>query len=301
MKLSGIAIRRKNIQGMKLKISLIQTDIKWGDAQYNLNRIEATLKSLKGTDIAVLPEMFATGFMIEGTSHGESMDGSIVTWMRKVSREYGFAVAGTVAVCDDDHHPEYNSTFDDGRSNVDGSMLKADTKLEGGCRLKNRFVFATPDGCIETYDKRHLFSYGGENKSYTGGQQRVVFEYKGFRIMPQICYDLRFPVWCRNRGDYDLLLYVASWPTSRISVWDTLLKARAIENQCYVVGVNRVGSDPVAEYCGHSAAVDFKGLQIAAHAQPFENILTVELDSDKLQSFREKFRAWEDADVFQIG
>ena len=261
---------------MKLKIALLQTDIAWNNPSRNLDHIETMLAGLHGTDIAVLPEMFATGFITDSTRHGQSMDGEIVTRMRSLAHSSGIALAGTVAV-HDDLHPTHE------------------------IRLRNRFVFVRPDGNIVSYDKHHLFGYGGENDCYLAGTQRVVFEYKGFRIMPQICYDLRFPVWSRNKRDYDLLLYLASWPTSRISAWDTLLKARAIENQCYVVGVNRVGTDSTTDYCGHSAIIDFKGHVIAAANEPLESCITSELDSEKLLSFREKFRVWEDADPFRIG
>ena len=257
---------------MKLKVSIVQTDIVWGDAVRNLKAAQEKIESLSGdTDIVVLPEMFGTGFMTDTDRHIESMNGEIVTRMKAMAVECGVAVCGSVAIRED------------------ASGLH-----------RNRFVFAKPDGSIHTYDKSHLFSYGGEDKHYVRGNKRVVFEYGGFRIMPQICYDLRFPVWSRNRGDYDLLIYVASWPSKRVSAWDTLLKARAIENQCYVIGANRVGNDPTAEYCGHSTAVDFKGEVMCGLPDGAEGIMNVELEMESLLRFRDKFRVWEDADAYRF-
>ena len=156
-----------------------------------------------------------------------------------------------------------------------------------------------PDGSVTWYDKKHLFTYGGEHLRFTAGTERVVVEWRGVRILLEVCYDLRFPVWARNRGDYDMILYVASWPTPRVSAWSALLVARAIENQCYVAGVNRVGTDPACEYCGGSVIIDPYGKTIAACEMNQECEASAEVDMEKLNAFREKFPALNDADDFE--
>ena len=163
----------------------------------------------------------------------------------------------------------------------------------------NRFYFVKPDGSVAQYDKKHLFTYGGEHLRFTPGEERVVVEWKGVRILLEICYDLRFPVWARNRGDYDMILYVASWPTPRVNAWSALLVARAIENQCYVAGVNRVGTDPTCEYCGGSVIIDPYGKTIAACAMGEECEATAEVDMELLEAFRKKFPVLNDADEFE--
>lgn len=256
---------------MKLRAALLQTDIEWGNKETNLASAEDMILGLKDSDIALLPEMFSTGFMPGDNSMAESMDGPTVSWMKGLASRTGIAIAGSLIVSGD-----------------------------SGSKPFNRFVFATPDGRVQHYDKRHLFSFSGENTLYAAGDKRVVWEYKGFRILPMVCYDLRFPVWSRNHSDYDIALYTASWPESRIGVWDVLLRARAIENQCWVLGVNRVGSDPTSTYCGHSVAVDYYGNTVAAAPAGKVCATTVELDGDALDEFRNKFRAWEDADGFTL-
>lgn len=162
-------------------------------------------------------------------------------------------------------------------------------------------LFVTPDGEVHHYDKRHLFSLGGEDKLFTAGSERLVVEYMGWRICPLVCYDLRFPVWSRNRGDYDLLIYTANWPAARSNAWSALLHARAIENQCYVAGCNRVGKEPSeAEYAGHSVVVDFRGDTVAAGTAFAEDIVTAVPDRHELELFREKFPVWRDADSFSL-
>lgn len=255
---------------MELNIAIIQTDIEWGNIKANIKAADNFVRQLHGCDLAVFPEMFTTGFMATGNPIGEDANsGHGVTWMRDTASARGMAIAGTVIVND-------------------------------AGKLYNRFIFAHPDDRIDMYDKRHLFSYSGEDKLYIHGDKRVVINYKGFRILPQICYDLRFPVWSRNRNDYDLAIYAASWPQSRVNVWDTLLKARAIENQCYVVGVNRIGDDPSAHYNGHSASVDFYGNTTTTLPDDKAGIINVVLNKGKLDEYRNKFRAWADADEFDI-
>ena len=190
-------------------------------------------------------------------------------WMRRTADERGCAIAGSIAV-------------------------------EEKGRYYNRFFFVKPGGQTEWYDKRHLFTYGGEHHTYTPGSQRTVVEWRGMRFLLQVCYDLRFPVWSRNRGDYDVALYVASWPTPRVEAWKALLRARAIENQCYVVAVNRVGEDPSCQYCGGSAVIDPYGKTLAACEDGCACEAEAVIDIDVLEDFRKKFPVLGDADAFRL-
>ena len=208
-----------------MKITILQRDIVWASPEENVRRADETISRNPGADIYVLPEMFSTGFCTNPEGIAESFDSPTLQWMKQKSAEINAAIAGSVAVTS-----------------------------EG--KYYNRFYFVKPDGSVSFYDKKHLFTYGGEHLRFTPGQERVVVEFRGVRILLEVCYDLRFPVWSRNRGDYDMILYVASWPTPRVSAWSALLVARAIENQCYVAGVNRVGEDPACKYCGSSVVID---------------------------------------------
>lgn len=252
-----------------MKISVVQHDVLPGSPGGTLQTVERLLLAASQADVYVFPEMFATGFVTDARIVAESAGGETFCRMRELAARLDAAVAGSVAVAD------------------------------GGCYY-NRFYFVMPDGHFYSYDKRHLFSYGGEQTNYTPGKERTVAEYKGVRFLLQVCYDLRFPVWSRNVGDYDVALYAASWPDSRIAVWDTLLQARAIENQCYVVGVNRVGGDGAGRYSGHSAVFDCYGRKIAACAPGEVCVETAEVDLAKLSAFREKFPVLADADRFKI-
>ena len=197
-----------------MRTVILQTDIVWGDAEANRRNLTELIGSYEGVDLFVLPEMFVTGFGFPPQQVAEpEVGGPTLEWMRRMAQEGNCAVAGSVAV-----------------------RTASDT-------FRNRFYFVFPDGNVEYYDKRHLFAFGGEHLEYAPGDRRVIVTYKGFRILLQVCYDLRFPVWMRNRNDYDMMLFVANWPVGRRAVWDVLLQARAIENQCYVLGVNRVGKD----------------------------------------------------------
>ncbi len=251
-----------------MKVSLLQTDIRWKDPQTNRQRAEKLIDTLSAVDLIVLPEMFTTGFCTDPVGAAEPADSDTLEWMRRMAASKQTAIAGSVA-----------------------------TQAEN--RYYNRFYFVKPDGSYAVYNKRHLFSFAGEHERYTPGEQRVVVEYNGWRILLQVCYDLRFPVFSRNRGDYDLILYVANWPTVRISAWDTLLRARAIENQCYVVGVNRTGDDPALSYNGSSALIDYLGRALTP-AETSETILSGELDRSALEAFRAKFPAGRDADTFTL-
>ena len=252
-----------------MKITILQRDIVWANHEENVKRADAAIDAQPGADLYVLPEMFSTGFCTEPKNIAETADSDTLHWMLKKSAQLDAAIAGSVAVYEADAY-------------------------------YNRFYFVKPDGSYSCYDKKHLFTYGGEHKKFTAGNQRVVVEFRGVRFLLSVCYDLRFPVWTRNRGDYDMILYVASWPTSRVEAWKTLLRARAIENQCFVAGVNRVGSDPACEYCGGSAVIDAYGRTLSACEDGCEEAVSAEIDMEKLQAFREKFPVLHDADDFMM-
>lgn len=248
-----------------MKLTLLQTDIAWGAPEMNTARAEALMDSHPGSDLYLLPEMFSTGFATSPEGIAEQPEGHTVAWMRRTAEQRRCALCGSLAIREGD-------------------------------RFYNRLYFVKPDGTVETYDKRHLFTYGGEHLHYTAGTSRLVVEWQGVRILPLICYDLRFPVWSRNRGEYDLLIYVANWPVPRRRVWDTLLRARAIENQCYVAAVNRVGSDPSCTYNGGSCLIDAYGRDTVSCPDDLVCAVTAELDLERLSAFRAKFPVLQDGD-----
>jgi omega-amidase len=254
-----------------MKITIVQPDIIWENRNANLEKIESLLDPVSGkTNLVILPEMFTTGFSMNTENLAEQFNADTLAWMRRISLERQFAICGSFIV--DENHSFFN-----------------------------RFVFVTPDQKTYSYDKRHLFSIGGENDSYKPGKERLIFKYNDVRISAIICYDLRFPVWIRNRNDYDLMICVSNWPESRREVWNTLLKARAIENQCYVAGVNRVGSDNEGNnYSGESVILDPRGRKIADIKEYEEGIATGEISIPDLISFRKNFPVWKDADDFKI-
>jgi len=253
---------------LNMKVTLMQIDLSWADPIANIRRNEQRLEKIGKTDLVIFPEMFSTGFATSPERIAEK-DGATLEWMKTKSRQYGFAMAGSIA------------TEDDGR-------------------YYNRFHFVEPSGKVTIYDKRHLFSYSGEDLRYTPGTEKVIVEYDGIRILLQICYDLRFPETCRNginakgSAEYDLAIFVASWPLRRVEAWSTLLKARAIENQCYVIGVNRIGKDPDCEYSGASAAVDPLGKTVIACAPFKEEYVTFDTDMETLAAFRQSFPVLKD-------
>ena len=252
---------------MEFKVACCQFDMAWESVADNLRRAEVFV-ALTEADLVVLPEMFATGFGADPERAAQTAEGPVVEWMRKMSQRYGHVLAGSVIV-----------------------------RTERG--FANRLLFVRPDGSVEWYDKRHLFSLGGEDERFVAGDSRSVVEWRGMRFLLTVCYDLRFPVWCRNRGDYDAILCVASWPAARREVWRTLLRARAIENQAYVIGVNRTGSDPQCRYAGDSAIIDFRG-DTLCEADDAEGIFAASLDRRALDRFRAKFPVWRDADDFRL-
>ena len=249
-----------------MKVTILQRNIEWANPSLNVQRAEKAIDRNAGADLYVLPEMFSTGFCTQPEGIAESCDSDTLKWMKRKAAEIDAAIAGSVAV-----------------------------EQEG--KYYNRFYFVKPDGNVTYYDKKHLFTYGGEHLRFTAGEERVVVEWRGARILLEVCYDLRFPIWARNRGDYDMILYVASWPTPRVAAWSSLLVARAIENQCYVAGVNRVGTDPACEYCGGSVIIDPYGRTIASCADNTECEATAEVDMVALEAFREKFPVLKDADI----
>jgi predicted amidohydrolase len=261
-----------------LRISLVQGDTRWHDPAANRAYYGELVAPLAGvTDLVVLPETFTSGFSNDAIDKAEGMDGPTVEWIRAQARALDAAVTGSVQL----------------------------RTAEG---VFNRLLWATPDGALVHYDKRHLFRYAGEHKRYAAGRERLTVEWKGWRINPQVCYDLRFPVFCRNRYDverpgamdFDLQIFVANWPAPRAYAWKTLLRARAIENLCYVAAVNRVGVDGNGlAYDGDSAVIDFLGLpQVEAHGR--EQMLTTTLSATALAAHRERFPAMLDADAFDL-
>ncbi len=258
-----------------MKVTLVQTVLSWESPAKNYLRLDGILQKQAKTDIVVLPEMFTTGFTMNVAAlELFSPDCPTLKWMRTWSKYLDAVLTGSVAF-----RTEYGSV--------------------------NRLIWMRPDGSFDFYDKRHAFTFGGEHEHYTPGNKRIVEHWRGWNICPLICYDLRFPVWSRNKfehgaADYDLLIYVANWPNARRDAWSTLLKARAIENVCYTVGVNRVGTDPNENvYSGDSSVIDFKG-QVMWTQSDVAEVYTLELDREELMSFRDKFPALKDGDSFQL-
>lgn len=249
-----------------MRITILQRDIEWATPEVNRQCADVAIDCNPNSDLYVLPEMFSTGFCTCPEGIAESADSPTLQWMQSKAMQTNAAIAGSVAVKDGD-------------------------------KYYNRFYFVKPDGDVSYYDKKHLFTYGGEHLRFTAGKERKVVEFRGVRFLLEVCYDLRFPIWSRNRGDYDMILYVASWPTPRVEAWSALLIARAIENQCYVAGVNRVGTDPSCEYCGGSVIIDPYGKCIASCARGEESEATAEIDMEALEVFRQKFPVLSDADI----
>jgi omega-amidase len=254
-----------------MRISIVQHEIRWEDKSVNLTRLTEMISGLKEkTDLFILPETFNTGFSMNARDMAEETGSVTFNWMQETAVKMNSAICGSYFVKDSG-------------------------------RFYNRFVFIDTTGRMVSYDKRHLFSIGGENKLFTKGSERAVFKYMEMRINPVVCYDLRFPVWLRNRGDYDIMICVANWPESRREVWNTLLSARAIENQSYVAGVNCIGIDNAGNRCaGESVVIDPKGRTIVTLPQNKEGIATAEISLKELEDFRKKFPVWKDADDFTI-
>lgn len=255
----------------KLKVALIQSDLVWENLEENRNNFEIKIKAIPEIiDLIVLPEMFTSGFTMNASSVAETMSGETIVWLQKLAKEKDAAITGSLVISE-------NRNF------------------------YNRSVFIHPNGKIDIYDKRHTFTLAGEHKVYTAGKNNTIIYYKDWKIRPLICYDLRFPVWARNTDDYDLLLYVANWPKPRINAWDALLKARAIENMSYSIGVNRVGEDASGHnYPGHSACYDVLGKKIAGFQPNEDGINIVELDKNTIRKYRNKLNFLNDRDSFTL-
>ena len=264
-----------------MRVTAIQTDIVWNDVERNLLAAEQLIKHSAGADLYVLPEMFSTGFITKPEGNAEPEAGDTLKWMQRMAKETDAAITGSVAV----RTPEGD--------------------------YRNRMYFVKPDGTFLYYDKRHLFTYAGEHLSYTAGQEPVIVQWRGVSILLQVCYDLRFPCFSRNSSKpstlnsqlstpYDLVIYVASWPESRRVVWDILLRARAIENQCYVIGVNRIGDDPGCHYNGGTTIISPYGQVEASAPDDTTTVITSLLDLERLRAFRQKFPVLNDADCLHI-
>ena len=253
-----------------MKIALIQSDLYWEDPSENRKNFESKINQIDSeVNLIVLPEMFSTGFTMNASEVAETMQGETVLWMQRVAKQRKCALTGSLIIT------EKNQFY-------------------------NRMLFVFPSGEIRHYDKRHLFSLAGEDRTYTSGKEKVIVEYLGWKICLQVCYDLRFPVFVRNIENYDLILYVANWPKVRTNAWDILLKARAVENLSYVVGVNRIGLDAHNyEHIGHSQVVDFLGNYIL-EPQETETTFIVELDKNVMLETRKKLDFLNDKDVFEI-
>ena len=254
-----------------LKVTIVQSMLHWEDAAANRAMFAEKIAPLAGTtDLIVLPEMFTTGFSMRSSELAESMDGKTVQWMLEQAKSTRAAIYGSVIIS------EKGKYF-------------------------NRGLFIDPSGKVTVYDKRHLFRMAEEKDNYSRGDKRVIVELNGWRILLQICYDLRFPVFARNRGDYDAIVYSANWPEARKFPWSQLLIARAIENQCYVIGANRVGMDGLGHhYIGDSIAIDPRGSCIAAMEPGREGVVAATLDRATLEDFRQKFPVGMDADDFEL-
>jgi len=253
-----------------MKLSIIQTSLTWENPKANRENFERLINGInEATDLIVLPEMFATGFTMQPDRVAETMDGDTVKWMKDMAKAKDCAITGSLVIEDSGNY-------------------------------YNRLFFVLPDGEMYTYDKKHLFSLAGEDKQYTAGTNRLIISYRGWTICPLVCYDLRFPVFSRNTEDFDLLLYVANWPTVRVAAWTALLKARAIENMCCVVGVNRTGQDNNGhDYPGQSQVVDCLGAYIEPPSAN-ERVFTVELDKEAMLATRKKLGFLNDGDSFSL-
>jgi len=253
-----------------MKIALIQSSLAWENPEKNRKKLGEKINAIsEHVDLIVLPEMFTSGFTMEPNSVAETTQGETIVWLKHLAKAKNAAITGSLVITENDN-------------------------------FYNRLVFVFPSGEVQFYDKRHLFTLAGEDEIYTAGNQKLIVEYKGWKICPLICYDLRFPVFARNVEEYDVLVYVANWPKTRINAWDSLLKARAIENMSYTIGVNRIGEDDNKhEYNGHSQVVNFLGDYLM---EPIETkgVFIVELNKAELLLARKKFNFLNDRDSFVL-
>lgn len=253
-----------------MKIALLNSTLVWENPTENRINFEQKINGInEAIDLIVLLEMFTSGFTMNPKKVAETMQGETVSWLKQVAKAKNCAITGSLVITENKNY-------------------------------YNRLLFVFPDGKIELYDKRHLFTLAGEDRVYTSGKEKLIVSYKGFKICPLICYDLRFPVFARNVENYDLLIYVANWPKPRVNAWDILLKARAVENMSYVIGVNRIGNDNNnLEYVGHSQAIDFLGNYLV-EPQEKEGIFIVEINKEKQDETRSKLAFLNDKDEFEL-
>lgn len=255
----------------ELKVVLVQLDLVWENPDQNKTNFSEKLEGLlEDVDIIILPEMFTTGFTMNADNVAETMQGDTVNWMKQMAAKYNAAIVGSLIILEEN-------------------------------KFYNRLLFVKPTGDLKTYDKKHTFTLAGEGEIYSSGVEKLIVNYKGWKICPLICYDLRFPVWARNTNSYDVLIYVANWPKPRVSAWDALLKARAIENMSYCIGVNRVGVDGVnIEYSGHSAVYDVLGDKISNIEPSKEQIEIITLKKQHITHYRNKLKFLDDRDCFTL-
>ena len=255
----------------QLHVVGIQTDLFWENPTKNIAAFEEKINSLpENTDLVVLPEMFTTGFTMNPKNIAEKIDGNTISWLQEIAVKKQLAITGSLVI------QKKNKYY-------------------------NQLVFVHPTGKVETYTKRHSFTLAGEDKVYTSGSEKLIVTYKGWRICPLICYDLRFPVWARNTENYDLLLFMANWPVKRIKAWDTLLKARSIENMCYTIGVNRTGLDANNyNYSGNSLITDYLGEEISNLPENKVGIVSATISKKRQDTLREKLGFLNDMDSFSI-
>lgn len=252
----------------ELHIALIQADLHWENPAANLAMFTEMMSNVQDVDLIILPEMFSSGFTMHPKTVAETMNGKSVSWMRETAQKKNMALTGSLVI-------------------------------EENGKYYNRLLFVKPNGSLEKYDKKHLFTLAGEDAVYTAGTDRLLVDYLGWRICPMVCYDLRFPIWARNTVDYDLLIYVANWPKVRVFAWDTLLSARAIENMAYVAGVNRVGNDGNGHpYVGHSAVYDVLGKDVLPKITNKKGVYFATLNKNELENTRKKLRFLDDRDDF---
>ena len=254
-----------------MNVSLVQPELAWEDTTANLEMLEDMFSGIpEGTDLIILPETFSTGFTMRAELFAEEeSSGKALMWMQEVAREKKSAIAGSLIVRERE-------------------------------RIYNRLYWVSPEGIQGYYDKRHLFRMGREDRAFSPGSHRKIFTCGPFRVMPQICYDIRFPVFSRNRGDYDILMYVANWPAPRHGIWETLLRARAIENQSYVLGVNRTGADGEGvDHLGGTCVIDHTG-NVVRMLDGYPGILNTTIHLEEIREFRTKFPAWKDGDQFTL-
>ena len=255
----------------ELKVALIQANLVWENPQKNREQFTEKIEQISGSiNLIILPEMFTSGFTMNAEKVAETMNGETITLLKGMAAKKDAAIVGSLVI------------------------------TEAG-KYYNRLVFVEPSGKITTYNKRHAFTLVGEEKTYTAGNEKIIIDYLGWKICPLICYDLRFPVWARNTENYEVLIYVANWPKPRVTAWDTLLKARAIENMSYCIGVNRVGVDGVgSEYSGHSAVYDVLGNQLSNFEPHEEGTQVIVLEKRHVEAYRNKLKFLNDRDTFII-